>query len=136
MHALTLALPLLTTVDTSLPITSWTISMERSKWLNPITQEGVKMYAKNILKFCYKCCLKLLQFDQAEFFIGPSDMDSSGFLYVPENCQKKTRPCRLHIVFHGCQQGRYISMVMSDVLLLSSHKQGVYLRYICSAWWL
>lgn len=47
-------------------------------------------------------------FDQSEF-VGGRDpgtvgLADTGYLYVPAACQTKTRPCRVHVVFHGCQQ--------------------------------
>jgi len=50
-------------------------------------------------------------FDQAEFFyISPpisSSMDNTGYVYVPSGCMSGANVCRLHVVFHGCQQGRH-----------------------------
>ena len=49
----------------------------------------------------------LFEFDQSEFTIyGRTQMDSVGFIYVPTVCQSKKTPCKLHIAFHGCRQGR------------------------------
>ncbi|KAG9470567.1 hypothetical protein GDO78_017357 [Eleutherodactylus coqui] len=51
----------------------------------------------------------LILFNQAEFFklAAPSvyGMDTAGYIYVPSSCQHGAK-CRLHIVFHGCQQSR------------------------------
>lgn len=49
-------------------------------------------------------------FDQAPFFAGlPAavSMAATGFVYVPTRCHgvAATRPCKLHVAFHGCQQG-------------------------------
>jgi poly(3-hydroxybutyrate) depolymerase len=33
-------------------------------------------------------------------------LDDSGWLYVPTACQDAGSGCRLHVVFHGCQQGQ------------------------------
>lgn len=33
-------------------------------------------------------------------------LDDSGWLYVPAACQPGGAGCRLHVVFHGCQQGQ------------------------------
>ena len=35
-------------------------------------------------------------------------MDTTGYVYVPGDCRDGKRECRLHIVFHGCEQGRYL----------------------------
>ena len=43
---------------------------------------------------------RLVSFDQAPF--GDAGLDEAGFLYVPRACE--TRPCRIHVVFHGCRQ--------------------------------
>ena len=49
----------------------------------------------------------LFEFDQSEFIVGSlTSMDSIGYIYVPTVCQSKKTPCKLHIAFHGCTQGR------------------------------
>ena len=48
----------------------------------------------------------LFTFDQSEFTTLFTIMDSIGYIYVPTACQSKKIPCRLHIAFHGCRQGR------------------------------
>ena len=49
----------------------------------------------------------LFEFDQSEFAIySLTHMDSVGYIYVPTVCQLKKTPCKLHIAFHGCGQGR------------------------------
>ena len=45
----------------------------------------------------------LVSFDQAPYDPTGS-LDARGYLYVPSACSA-TRPCRLHIAFHGCHQG-------------------------------
>ncbi|XP_070548312.1 poly(3-hydroxybutyrate) depolymerase-like isoform X1 [Ptychodera flava] len=50
----------------------------------------------------------LLSFDQTELepsVIGGTSLDSVGYIYVPTGCAHKPG-CKLHIVFHGCSQGR------------------------------
>lgn len=51
------------------------------------------------------------EFDQVEYFyISPpslSSMDDVGYAYVPSGCVSGANVCRLHVAFHGCQQGRY-----------------------------
>jgi len=53
---------------------------------------------------------QLIKFDQGDFFYfsSPStySMDNFGYVYVPTGCQNKHAPCKLHIAFHGCQQGQ------------------------------
>lgn len=47
---------------------------------------------------------KIIKFDQSEFvhsFI--SSMSEDAYLYVPKSCEKET--CKVHVVFHGCEQG-------------------------------
>lgn len=46
-----------------------------------------------------------VEFDQSQFIRNPNShsMASSGWIYVPESCQKGAA-CRLHIAFHGCKQ--------------------------------
>ena len=49
----------------------------------------------------------LFSFNQSEFiFGGLTSMDPTGYIYVPTACQSKKTPCRLHIAFHGCNEGR------------------------------
>ena len=48
----------------------------------------------------------LFSFDQSEFTTLFTIMDSVGYIYVPTACQSKKTPCRLHIAFHGCRQGK------------------------------
>ncbi len=47
-----------------------------------------------------------IEFDQSEFIADPNahSMDNTGWVYVPASCQQGHK-CRVHIVFHGCQQG-------------------------------
>jgi poly(3-hydroxybutyrate) depolymerase len=51
------------------------------------------------------------EFDQSEFFyISPpilSSMDNTGYVYVPSGCVNNQNKCKLHVSFHGCQQGRH-----------------------------
>jgi len=50
---------------------------------------------------------QLLQYDQTEFGgNAASSMDSTGYVFVPTRCQDRTRQCKLHIAFHGCEQSR------------------------------
>lgn len=49
---------------------------------------------------------EVLAFSQAEFVHGPPEtlsMSETGYVYVPTACRGGDR-CRIHIVFHGCQQ--------------------------------
>ncbi|XP_077985961.1 poly(3-hydroxybutyrate) depolymerase-like [Glandiceps talaboti] len=51
---------------------------------------------------------ELLAFDQTELepsYIGSTSLDDQGYIYVPSGC-KDTLGCKLHLVFHGCNQGR------------------------------
>eukprot|EP01137_Pigoraptor_chileana_P019917 Opistho-2@81608 len=45
----------------------------------------------------------LISFPQSDFPTA-SSLDKEGYLYVPIACQQNAT-CRLHIVFHGCEQG-------------------------------
>ena len=45
----------------------------------------------------------LVSFEQAPYDPTGS-LDARGYLYVPSDCSA-TRPCRLHVAFHGCHQG-------------------------------
>jgi poly(3-hydroxybutyrate) depolymerase len=47
---------------------------------------------------------RLESFDQAPFGGDSISMDDEGYVYIPKDCE--TRRCRVHVAFHGCQQGR------------------------------
>ncbi len=56
---------------------------------------------------------RLVEFDQSAFLRAPArhGMDARGFAYVPPGCEAAGAAlpeagCRVHVVFHGCQQGR------------------------------
>ncbi|MEK0083848.1 depolymerase [Benzoatithermus flavus] len=51
---------------------------------------------------------RLVEFDQSEFLpdARAHGLDDTGLVYVPGPCEQDARRCRLHIVFHGCLQGR------------------------------
>ena len=47
---------------------------------------------------------KFIRFDQSQFTEGgAADLSKEGVVYVPPSCSTKGK-CRLHIVFHGCEQ--------------------------------
>jgi hypothetical protein len=48
---------------------------------------------------------QFIQFDQSEFLKDSSshDLDMTGWVYVPAACAAG-QVCKLHVVFHGCQQ--------------------------------
>ncbi len=47
---------------------------------------------------------EIIEFDQTEFFGDElNGMASSGFVYIPKQCKKEQ--CKVHVFFHGCQQG-------------------------------
>jgi hypothetical protein len=54
---------------------------------------------------------RIVGFDQTEFFDErekSTSLHESGYLYVPSNCENSSRAgakCRLHVAFHGCEQG-------------------------------
>lgn len=35
-----------------------------------------------------------------------SSLDSTGWVYVPKACERSHAHCRLHVAFHGCEQGQ------------------------------
>jgi hypothetical protein len=48
----------------------------------------------------------LIAFDQTPFTDGgATSLDGTGFAYIPRDCREKPG-CAVHIVFHGCKQGR------------------------------
>jgi len=47
---------------------------------------------------------KILSFNQRSFLHSPySSMSNTAYAYVPKSCATET--CRVHVVFHGCEQG-------------------------------
>lgn len=52
---------------------------------------------------------RLASFDQAEFLpeARAHGLDETGFAYIPQACEQGAS-CRVHVAFHGCQQGREI----------------------------
>lgn len=50
---------------------------------------------------------RLTRFDQRPFLRGLSNsgLDDYGYVYVPQSC-RAAAGCRVHVVFHGCEQGR------------------------------
>jgi poly(3-hydroxybutyrate) depolymerase len=68
--------------------------------------------ANDILSFIYpnlkpastKLSGKIISFNQAAFASpAASSMSNTGYAYVPQACN--TQSCRVHVAFHGCQQG-------------------------------
>jgi len=52
---------------------------------------------------------ELVEFDQRRYAEagGSESFDDRGWLFVPSQCRSTGRKsCRLHVVFHGCRQGR------------------------------
>jgi poly(3-hydroxybutyrate) depolymerase len=47
---------------------------------------------------------RLARFDQTAFGGHAISMDDEGFVYIPNACESQR--CRVHVVFHGCRQGR------------------------------
>lgn len=47
------------------------------------------------------------RFSQKDYTAGRfTGLDSSGWIYVPAACERAGSQCRLHVVFHGCEQGQ------------------------------
>jgi poly(3-hydroxybutyrate) depolymerase len=46
----------------------------------------------------------LQSFDQRPFGGGGISLDDEGYVYIPKACESER--CRIHVVFHGCRQGR------------------------------
>ncbi|XP_072049093.1 poly(3-hydroxybutyrate) depolymerase-like [Amphiura filiformis] len=51
-----------------------------------------------------------LTFDQSEFLPGRNpklySMDNIGYAYIPSACRSTSSNCKVHVVLHGCTQGR------------------------------
>ena len=46
---------------------------------------------------------RLVRFDQSPYGNADVSMDATGFVYIPQRCEKER--CRIHVAFHGCRQG-------------------------------
>lgn len=46
---------------------------------------------------------RLTRFDQKPFGARAISMDEEGYVYIPDACASER--CRVHVAFHGCQQG-------------------------------
>jgi hypothetical protein len=46
---------------------------------------------------------RLVRFDQTPYGNDDVSMDATGFVYIPQRCEKER--CRVHVAFHGCRQG-------------------------------
>ncbi|CAG0892263.1 unnamed protein product [Cyprideis torosa] len=55
----------------------------------------------------------LRRFNQSMFTDATSLMDTVGTIYIPSRCQEEGAECGLHLVLHGCFQGR---QAIGDVL--------------------
>ncbi|MEM8813532.1 MAG: hypothetical protein AAGF59_13015, partial [Pseudomonadota bacterium] len=62
----------------------------------------------------------VLTFDQTHYLQGAAGMGDTAFAYIPENCAAGAL-CRLHIVLHGCQQGR--EMIDDDYVRLTGYNR-------------
>ena len=73
--------------------------------------------AGEILKHIYEALLppaaesgEILLFSQAEFSNGSGHgLDEMGVVFIPNSCTRENgdeQACRVHVVFHGCRQGR------------------------------
>jgi hypothetical protein len=53
---------------------------------------------------------RLVTFDQSEFLAEARahGLDDAGFVYIPQACEAAGAGCRVHVAFHGCQQGREV----------------------------
>lgn len=72
---------------------------ELLKWLypgNPDWQAGT--FDEGALK-----PFKQTAYDDKKVF---SSLDSTGWVYVPKACEQAGAHCRLHVAFHGCEQGQ------------------------------
>jgi hypothetical protein len=86
-------------------------AIAQSPWINDCAYDA----AGEMLRFLYddlrqpsgSVVGELRTFDQSRYATGGMlvSMKDEGFLFVPRDCAAG-RPCRLHVAFHGCRQGR------------------------------
>lgn len=48
---------------------------------------------------------KARNFNQREFSVGWTSMDSDAYVYIPKACLQESG-CRIHVAFHGCEQSK------------------------------
>lgn len=72
---------------------------ELLKWLHP----GLAAVQAGATKPGSFKRFKQARYGQPQVFDG---LDSSGWLYVPAACEQAGASCRLHVAFHGCEQGQ------------------------------
>jgi hypothetical protein len=88
-------------------------SVTRSPYINGCEIDG----AGDLLKWLYKKpdwlpgeaqAASLRQFDQRPYRrAGRFDsLDDSGWVYIPQACEQAGARCKLHVAFHGCEQGQ------------------------------
>lgn len=73
---------------------------ELLKWLYPSTPEmqaGVANEPTSLKRF------RQDRYGERGVFNG---LDNTGWLYVPKACERAGANCRLHVAFHGCEQGQ------------------------------
>lgn len=70
------------------------------------------------------------QFSQ-RVYAGPgfTGLDSTGWLYVPKACKAAGSGCRLHVAFHGCEQGQSFKTEGQGVYGLQFVKEAGYNRW-------
>jgi poly(3-hydroxybutyrate) depolymerase len=91
-------------------------SVKASPYISKCTYDG----AYEILNHIYPGLIRpvgtvplagdFYEFDQRDFFTGLPllmSMDNTGYVYVPSGCMHNQNKCKLHVSFHGCQQGRH-----------------------------
>ena len=72
---------------------------ELLKWLYPGTPDW---QAGTVDDGAFKQ-FKQTPYDDRKVF---SSLDSTGWVYVPKACEQAGANCRLHVAFHGCEQGQ------------------------------
>ncbi len=94
-------------------VTHGDCSITRSPYINDCDLDG----AGELLKWLYKQPdwqaglaqpAALRRFDQRPYRkAGQFDsLDDSGWVYIPQACEQAGAHCKLHVAFHGCEQGQ------------------------------
>ncbi|MDE2402019.1 MAG: hypothetical protein KGL90_10175 [Burkholderiales bacterium] len=97
--------------------TTGSCALTQSPYLNGCGLDGAGdllkwLYNRPTLQAATPQTSSLKPFDQRPYR-GAGDgafsgLDDSGWIYIPSTCQQVGAHCKLHVVFHGCEQGQKV----------------------------